>query len=96
LACRRGIIDQVPLAPVGKVFKPALRWQAIQQVYARELSALGDMASAVEINVGEDKRHGAMARIKVTPASGVDASAIENRVNALLARYTVRYAVEIG
>ncbi|MFH1629604.1 MAG: AMP-binding protein, partial [Pseudomonadota bacterium] len=89
------ILDQIPLTPVGKIFKPALRWEAIKQVYRKELQALGEMVDSVEITVREDKVHGSLAIITVRPASGVSAGEIENKVDEILARYTVRFHLEI-
>ena len=45
------VIPEIPLTPVGKIFKPALRWQAIKQVYRTELEALGDMAESDTVTV---------------------------------------------
>ncbi|MFH1953594.1 MAG: acyl-CoA synthetase, partial [Pseudomonadota bacterium] len=89
------ILDRIPLTPVGKIFKPALRWMAIKQVYRKELQALGEMVDSVEITVREDKVHGSLAIITVRPASGVSAGEIENKVDEILARYTVRFHLEI-
>ncbi|MFH0844307.1 MAG: acyl-CoA synthetase [Pseudomonadota bacterium] len=89
------ILDRIPLTPVGKIFKPALRWEAIKQVYRKELQALGEMVDSVEITVREDKVHGSLAIITVRPASGVSAGEIENKVDEILARYTVRFHLEI-
>ena len=44
------LLDEVPLTPVGKIFKPALRWDAIRRVYEKELEALGDTAESVEVD----------------------------------------------
>jgi fatty-acyl-CoA synthase len=87
------ILDEVPLTPVGKIFKPALRWDAIGKVYARELEALGKSVRSISVAVSEDKVHGAVAEIRIHPAAGADPAAIEARVHELLARYTVRYQV---
>ncbi len=89
------ILDRIPLTPVGKIFKPALRWEAIKQVYRKELQALGEMVDSVEITVREDKVHGSLAIITVRPASGVSAGEIENKVDEILARYTIRFHLEI-
>ena len=89
------ILDRIPLTPVGKIFKPALRWEAIKQVYRKELQALGEMVDSVEVTVREDKVHGSLAIITVRPASGVSAGEIENKVDEILARYTVRFHLEI-
>ena len=90
------LLDQVPLTPVGKIFKPALRWDAIRRAYAKELEALGDMAESVDIQVAEDKIHGSLATIRVRPAAGVSGEEIEKRVDEILARYTIRYKLEVA
>ncbi len=88
------IIDEVPLTPVGKIFKPALRWNAIQKVYQAELAALGEMAESIEVNVSEDKVYGSMASITVKAASQVSEGQIKDKMNEILARYTVKYSVK--
>ncbi|MBW2142519.1 MAG: acyl-CoA synthetase [Deltaproteobacteria bacterium] len=89
------IIDEIPLTPVGKIFKPSLRWDAIQRVYEAELLNLGDLAKSVEVSVGEDKIHGSLAVITVQAAPEVSAQTIEDKVQELLAQYTIRYRLEI-
>ncbi len=89
------IIDQIPLTPVGKIFKPALRWEAIRRVYQKELEALGALAEAVEVSVSEDKIHGSMATLTIKAASGVSGEQLTAKIDETLARYTVRYSVEI-
>jgi fatty-acyl-CoA synthase len=86
------ILDEIPLTPVGKVFKPALRWDAIKRVYEDELKALGDVAEFVDVTVNEDKVHGAMAMISIKPKA--DETQIRDKVSELLARFTVRYNLE--
>jgi fatty-acyl-CoA synthase len=89
------IIDEVPLTPVGKIFKPALRWQAIQNVYQSELEALGDMVESIEVAVSEDKIHGAMAKIDIKAAAEVSEDQIRAKVDDILARFTVKYSLKI-
>ncbi|WP_054032664.1 acyl-CoA synthetase [Desulfatitalea tepidiphila] len=88
------IVDQIPLTAVGKVFKPALRWDAIRRAYEQELAQLGDLAQSIEVRVSEDKVHGTLATIRIQAAAGADRAAIEAKVGELLARYTVRFGVE--
>jgi fatty-acyl-CoA synthase len=88
------IIDQMPLTPVGKIFKPALRWESIKRVYQAELEALGDSVASVEVTVSEDKIHGAMASLTIKPAAGVSNDKIEKKVADILARYTVKYTLK--
>jgi fatty-acyl-CoA synthase len=85
------IIDRIPLTAVGKIFKPALRWDAVRRTYAKELESLGTSVAAVDIKVQEDKVHGTHAVIRIKAAQGADAGRIEQRVSELLARYTVHY-----
>ena len=89
------IVDKIPLTPVGKIFKPALRWQSIQRVYETELQALGDLAQGIEVVVHEDKIHGAIADITIQAAPGVSAEAIEQKVSDIMARYTVKHNLKI-
>ncbi len=88
------VTQAIPLTPVGKIFKPALRWEATRQVYEEELAGLADMAESVEVAVGEDKVHGTRVTIRVKPAQGAFPEDIEKRIGELLARYTLAYEVE--
>ncbi len=88
------IKKEIPLTPVGKIFKPALRWDAAKRTYERELRALGDMVEAFEVNVGEDKLHGTKVTIRVKPAEGRDLEAVRNRISDILTSYTLYYEVE--
>ncbi len=90
------ILDELPLTSVGKIFKPALRWDATRRVYEDALTGLGDLADFVVVKVVEDKVHGALARIDIEPGENVSGKAIENKVGDLLSRYTVRYELMIS
>ena len=85
----------MPLTPVGKIFKPALRWEAIKQIYGEELEALGDLVDSVDVMVREDKVHGSLATITIKPASEALAQEIKEKVDEILTRYTIRYHLEI-
>ena len=90
------IVDEIPLTPVGKIFKPSLRWQAIQRVYEAELEVLADTVESVEISVNEDKIHGSIAEINIKAGPGISADEIKQSVENILARYTVKYKLDIG
>ena len=89
------IVDEIPLTPVGKIFKPSLRWQSIQRVYGTELQALDDLAEKIEVSVNEDKIHGSIAEIKIKSRPGADAADIKTTADDILARYTVKYKLTI-
>lgn len=90
------IVERIPLTAVGKIFKPALRWDATQRAYAKELAALGPLAKSVVVTVAEDKVHGTNATIHIQAAPGADAAEIKKRVPELLARYTVHYDLVVS
>ena len=83
------VIDAVPLTPVGKIFKPALRWEVIANVYRSELEKLGDLVETLAVVAGEDKVHGTRVAITVNPAAGVDQAVVAEKITAILARYTL-------
>jgi fatty-acyl-CoA synthase len=87
------IIPQIPLTPVGKIFKPALRWESIRKVYEGALAPVKEMVSQMEVTVTEDKVHGSLVTITITPAPGVSEAAIEEKAGGILAPYTVRYRI---
>jgi fatty-acyl-CoA synthase len=90
------IIEEMPLTPVGKIFKPALRWKAIQKVYHKELAALDDLVTFLDVTVTEDRIHGSMVAIAVKAAADISHEQIRDRVRDALARYTVKYRLEIS
>lgn len=87
------IVARIPLTAVGKIFKPALRWDAIRRTYEQELKKFGNLIQTLEITVGEDKIHGTQATIRIKPGSETDRSSLLNRISEILARYTVHYEV---
>jgi fatty-acyl-CoA synthase len=89
------ITEHIPLTAVGKIFKPALKWDTIKRTYEKELKKLEGLAESFEVSVGEDKIYGTNASIKIKPASGVAAETVIKRVSEILANYTVHYEVII-
>jgi fatty-acyl-CoA synthase len=89
------ILNELPMTPLGKIFKPALVWDATRRVYEEELSALGDLARSVTVNVGEDKTHGKLAKITVEAAPGVKPEEIRAKIDTILTGFTVKYEVTV-
>ena len=88
------IIDEMPLTLVGKIFKPALRWDSTKRVYITELQALGDLVKSVDVKVGEDKVHGSLAVISVKPGENASEEDIRAGIDSTLARYSVKYRID--
>ena len=89
------ILDAIPLTPVGKIFKPALRWQVIERVFAGELEALGDLAASVNVTAAEDKLHGTLVSIRAACGQGATPAQLEDKIREILAHYTVHYTVAV-
>ena len=89
------ILDEMPLTSVGKIFKPSLRWEAVRRVFSSEMGDLSGAAEKVDIQVGEDKIHGTLAEIKITPAAGVSKGVIEAKAMDILSNHTTRFRLEI-
>jgi len=90
------IIDPMPLTGVGKIFKPALRHQAIKDVFASELEALSDLVESIDLIVKEDKIHGTTVYVTARAAAAEDPERIREGIDAILGQYTVRYEVSTG
>jgi fatty-acyl-CoA synthase len=88
------IMDEIPLTAVGKIFKPALRYDAIQRAYERKLHALYDeeLVASFYVDAQEDDVHGTKARVVVTPIVN-DETVIKERTAELLMHYSVPYEI---
>lgn len=89
------IIDEMPLTPVGKIFKPVLRRDIIKRVFEKDLASLEDTVKSIEVKVLEDKVYGSLATIIVKPATSDSMKVITNKIKKVLGRYTVKYQLEI-
>jgi fatty-acyl-CoA synthase len=89
------IVDEIPLTAVGKLFKPALRWDATRRIYEKELEGLGDLVDRVRVEVGEDRVHGTCAKIYIKPADAGNVTEIKKQIPEILSRYTIYYEIEI-
>ena len=88
------IIDSIPLTPVGKMFKPALRWDATKRAYQFALSSIQNQETKINITVGEDKTYGTRVDIFITsPQSSTQLSAA---VRELLAPYSIHYELHFN
>ncbi len=85
------IIDALPLTGVGKIFKPALRQDAIRRVYEEITAPLAAAAGrGVTVTVAADPVHGTLATIGLAGSEDADLS---QAITAALAPFIVRHAV---
>jgi fatty-acyl-CoA synthase len=90
------VIDPMPVTAVGKIFKPALRYDAIKRVFDAELGQLSNLVESIEVRVGEHKVHGTIAMITAKPSSSIDSIALRRQIDNILGRFTVHYEVTVG
>ncbi|MGE3906062.1 MAG: acyl-CoA synthetase, partial [Reyranellaceae bacterium] len=62
------LVDVMPTTGVGKIFKPALRFDAAQRTFARLLEPLKTEGIETEVSVGPHKEFGTMATVKLLKA----------------------------
>ena len=87
------IIEALPVTGVGKIFKPALRWEQAERVFREALEPLATEGTTFVVEVGEDPRRGTLARVEIEAAATVDRARIEAEVARLLGRYTLPHEV---
>jgi fatty-acyl-CoA synthase len=71
------IIDTIPLTAVGKTFKPALRFDAINRVYQ---SALAEIDARLRVEVLSDDKRGQIAHIYIPAGQAALADAVSQRL----------------
>ena len=63
------VLPSLPATAVGKIYKPELRWRAIEHVLTE---ALAQRSIAATVTAGTDERHGTLARVSVADAARAD------------------------
>ncbi len=79
------VLEELPLTPVGKIFKPALLRLQICEVFRRVLGELEGL-SKFEVSAEAHKQYGTLARVKVKDLEQVRA-ALENALGVFAVRY---------
>lgn len=89
------IMNQIPLTAIGKIFKPALKFDAIERVFQDELKQLQDEFISLDVKAHEDKVHGTLVTILCRITENGNETEVESKIKKILAPYTVRYEVDI-
>ncbi|OYU73825.1 MAG: hypothetical protein CFE32_19780 [Alphaproteobacteria bacterium PA3] len=91
------LIDTMPLTAVGKIFKPALRLDAIgrvaTQLVGAALAPLGATEADFDVAVLADATHGQLVRVSLRATEPAVRSAQADAVQAALGPLTLRYEV---
>ena len=83
------LTETMPLTAVGKIFKPALRWDQTRQVFLDTLKPLMDRGLKIEVEVGEDKKYGTLARVRVSDPGNLDRPALEKEIAKKLEEFSL-------
>jgi fatty-acyl-CoA synthase len=86
-------IDPMPLTGVGKVFKPALRWDAATRVFTKILAPLADKGIACSVKVGPHGSHGSLATVTIANSPERERDGIAEDVRAILAPFVLRHEI---
>jgi fatty-acyl-CoA synthase len=87
------LIDPMPLTAVGKVFKPHLRWDAAQRVFAQRLAALREQGLSYEVSVGAHDTHGTLAIVTIKDVPNGSRDAVAQQVHEVLNPFVIRHEV---
>jgi hypothetical protein len=82
-------IDPMPLTGVGKVFKPALRWDSAQRVAERMLADL--LLPGLRVEVGAHPVHGSLITVSVEGVAPDRQAAVAADVQARIGPLTTRH-----
>lgn len=86
------LLPALPLTGVGKVFKPALRWDAARRVAER---ALADLACpGLQVAVGAHPVHGSLITVTVADVPEAGRAALAAHIGERLGPLTLRHSVE--
>lgn len=92
------LIAAIPLTGVGKVFKPQLRWDAAQKVFAQALAPLSAHGVKVAVAVGPHGTHGTLATVTLGSATDPEVrpdrrDKVEQLVHQCLDPFVIRHQI---
>ena len=82
-------IDAVPLTGVGKVFKPALRWDAATRVATDLLADVQQPGTKITVSVAAHAVHGSLITVRLSGEDAATEAEIHRRLNPLEMRHEV-------
>ena len=91
------LVEAIPLTGVGKVFKPQLRWDAAQRVFAQTLAPLAQEGVQATVSVGAHGTHGTLATVTLSAAAGLPAGErerLEQLVRRQLDPFVIRHRID--
>ena len=86
-------VDVIPLTAVGKVFKPALRWDATRRAVSRMLTDLQSETVAITAEVEAHAAHGSLIVVAVSGCPPSERATLEDRIRERLNPLAMRHEV---
>ncbi|MCP3477356.1 acyl-CoA synthetase [Bradyrhizobium sp. CCGUVB1N3] len=86
-------IDPMPVTGVGKVFKPQLRWNAAQRVFAKVLTPVTEKGIDCKVKVGAHGSHGSIATVTIAGVPDGKREEVAGEVHKLLDPFVMRHEV---
>jgi fatty-acyl-CoA synthase len=86
-------IDPMPLTGVGKVFKPALRWDAARRVFNQTLADLSTDEVDLSIEVGAHSVFGSIATVTLKGVSEERRAELAQQVHERLKLFVLRHEI---
>jgi len=87
-------IEAMPLTGVGKVFKPALRWDAAQRAFEQALAPLAGPGIGISVAVGAHGTHGSLATVSLKGVPEAMRGELGRQVRERLAPFVLRHQVD--
>jgi fatty-acyl-CoA synthase len=86
-------LDAIPLTAVGKVFKPALRWEATRRVVLPQLADLEQGGVTLGVEVGPHDTHGSLITVRIGGAAEAAREPLARQVHARLDPLVTRHEI---
>lgn len=86
------LLDPMPQTAVGKIFKPALRWDAMERVFTELLTPMAKAAgAAINVSAGASDIHGTL--VTITVSGGNSGDELIQEIDQLMAPFTMKYEI---
>ncbi len=89
------ILETLPMTAVGKLYKPALLFEQVEDVLGAELKKVEGIGS-FNIQASNDKRLGTVVHVRAEAKEGGDKTAVEQAIKTALGYYSVHADIQMG
>lgn len=90
------IVDELPLTPVGKVYKPQLLEREQEAVYRDSLSAVVPRVEQLSVQVRPHSEHGLMTTIQMKLRASADRDWVTGQVASAMRPFAARYNLNMS